>query len=412
TEAGALPIASLTLTVAGTSRTVAAQGEMVEFFDVPATTPASSVDVVVEAVFTDTAGVQSTVASSVVTVHDPRPLPVVRTGPALLWSGRRDATGASELALTWPGNARYRVYLSTSDRLAAALGIGLVDGRLPGDPLRASLAGAIWARRAELRDKADFSLITDPPLTAVSGVVSLRHSVPGSLRGVLFVRIVPLTDGNVEADFAQCGLVPVAVPHTERPAPPTVRVTVAEDGSVAVDVDAPGEVRIRRARVMTAAPRYVPVVATVRGQWTDSPLADYQRATYWAEARHDPEPVLPPGVLPVPNPVGTPAGVPTGDVESMWSQTSLPATAMRVPAVVPDLTGLLTFSPGDVISGALPAGTVQLWAENAAGDLVDLATLPASPTFTHTVPPGAVGYRAQFTDPVGRKGNLVVVAPA
>jgi hypothetical protein len=412
TEAGALPVASLTLTVAGTSRTVVAQPEMVEFFDVPATTPASSVAVAVDAVFTDTAGVQSTVASSVVTVHDPRPLPVVRTGPALLWSGRRDATGASELALTWPGSARYRVYLSTSDRLAAALGIGLVDGRLPGDPLRASLAGAIWARRAELRDKADFSLITDPPLTAAAGVVSLRHSVPGSLRGVLFVRIVPLSEGNVESDFAQCGLVPVAVPHTGRPAPPTVRVTVADDGSVSVDAEFDGEVRIRRARVMTAEPRYVPVVATVRGPWTDSPLADYQRATYWAEARHDPEPALPPGVLPIPSTVSTPAGVPTGDVESMWSRISLPATAMRVPAAVPDLTGLLTFRPGDVISGALPPGSVQLWAETPAGALVDLATLPTSPSFTHTVPPGAARYHAQLTDPLGRKGNLAAVDPA
>jgi hypothetical protein len=93
-------------------------------------------------------------------------------------------------------------------------------------------------------------------------------------------------------------------------------------------------------------------------------------------------------VLPIPSPVSTPTGVPTGDVESMWSQTSLPATAMRELAAVPDLTGLLTFSPGDVISGALPAGTVQLSAETAAGDLVDLVTLPASPAFTHTVAPG------------------------
>ncbi len=96
----------------------------------------------------------------------------------------------------------------------------------------------------------------------------------------------------------------------------------------------------------------------------------------------------------------------------MWSQTSLPATAMRVPAAVPDLTGLLTFSPGDVISGALPAGTVQLWARTQAGDLVDLVTLPTSPAFTHTVPPGAAGYHAQLTDPLGRKGALVAVDPA
>jgi hypothetical protein len=96
----------------------------------------------------------------------------------------------------------------------------------------------------------------------------------------------------------------------------------------------------------------------------------------------------------------------------MWSRTSLPATAMRVPAAVPDLTGLLTFSPGDVISGALPPGSVQLWAETPAGALVDLVTLPASPAFTHTVPPGAARYHAQLTDPLGRKGNLVVVDPA
>jgi hypothetical protein len=104
--------------------------------------------------------------------------------------------------------------------------------------------------------------------------VPFRHSVPGSLRGLLFARIVPLTEGNVESGFAQCGLVPVAVPHTERPAPPSVRVTVADDGSVAVDVESAGEVRIRRARAMTAEPRYVPVVATVRGQWNRQPARE------------------------------------------------------------------------------------------------------------------------------------------
>lgn len=36
------------------------------------------------------------------TVHDPRPLPMVKTGPALLWPGRADASGGSELALIWP----------------------------------------------------------------------------------------------------------------------------------------------------------------------------------------------------------------------------------------------------------------------------------------------------------------------
>jgi hypothetical protein len=456
-EAGALPVSSLLLTIDGVTSThdTSITSEVVAEVPAPPTFPAQSVDVVVSAVFTDTAGVQSAPAVSAVTVHDPRPLPVVETGPKLLWSGRRDVTGNSELALTWPSagpDAQYRVYLSSSDRLAPSLGLDLVDGRLPDDPLRATLAGAIWDRRTELRDKADFSLITDPPLTTAGGVVSLRYGIPGSLRGVAFVRVSPLSKGNVEADFASCGLVPVAVPHTERPPAPTVRAVAGDDGSVTVTVEAAGlsaailartsptgapEVRIRRAQRIVADPVYVSVVGSAAlaedptrpGTWvatlTDTPaggLTPYQQVTYWAEVRYPAELALPPGVVGVPagGGVTTPPGVPAGDVESAWSAASLPATAARVPATVPDIGGLLTFTRdagGDVISGVLPVTadfTIQLWSEAPTGELAELATVAAEPEFIHAAPalvPPPVRYHALLTDPLRRSGDLIAIEP-
>ncbi|HEY0812178.1 MAG TPA: hypothetical protein VGE11_02775, partial [Pseudonocardia sp.] len=377
-EAGALPLTSLVVEVGGVSTTADASrpGEVVRTLDAPPTAPGAAVAVTVSATFVDTGGTSSIAATSVVTVHDPRPLPVVTTGPALLWAARRDVTGTSELALTWPAagpDPRYRVYWSTSDRLAPALGLTLIDGRLPGDPLRSSLAGAIWSRRGQLQDRADFSLITDEPLTPVGGVVTVRHALPGSLRGVAFVRVVPLSRGEVEADFAACGLVPVAVPHTERPQAPTVRATAANDGTVTVVVEAAGvsdvvlaatapgaapEVRVRRARRTAADPLYVPVIgppsttmtpAGPPGTWTargpgapPEGLEPYRPTTYWAEVRYPAERTLPPGVdVPVPGAVATPPGVPAGDVESAWSALSLPALITHVPAAVPDITGLL-----------------------------------------------------------------------
>jgi hypothetical protein len=443
-EAGALPLAGLELAVDGVTSVhdLTATLEVVDVLPVSPTLPAASVDVTVSATFVDTAGVRSAPAVSVVTVHDPRPLPVVRTGPALLWTARRDATGSAELALTWPAaspDAAYRVYLSTSDRLAPGLA----------RPLRSEIAGAVWEARATLSDRADFSLVTDPPLHPAGGVVSLRHTVPGSLRGVAFVRVVPVSKGNVEADFAHCGLIPIAVPHSETPPAPTVRAHATDDGTVTVTVSAAGlspavrastapgappEVRLRRARTMTTDPLYVPVVASTTltedaGTWSatiiDTPpggLAEYQRVTYWAEVRYPAELALPPDVVPVPVDGGatTPPGIPTGNLPSPWGPLSLPATTVRIPADVPALTGLLTFTrdgAADTISGTLPVTSgfrLQLWSETA-GTLTELAPLTPTPAFTHTEPlavPAPDRYHALLTDPLGRPGPLTPVEPA
>ena len=434
-ECGALPLSTVEFTVDGTVAALPVADEVTHEAPAPDTLPGQQVAVTVSAVFIDEQDGRSDAATSVVTVHDPRPLPVVRTGPALLWSGRQDPTGGSELALAWPApspDARYRVYLAGSERLA-----GQLDG------LRASLAGDIWHLRETLADRGAFSLITDEPLAPVDGVVSLRHTLPGTLRGVVFVRVVPVTQGGVQADFARCGLVPVAVPHGEVPPSPTVRATAGQDGVVTISVEADGisarlltatspgrppEARVRRART-AVDPFFAPVVAAAPltesrpGVWTatltDTPpgLLPYQQVTYWAEVRYPPELALPDDVMPVPvdDGVTTPPGVPTGDVESLWSPPSLPTTAMLVPETVPDITGALTYTRDagtDVISGALPEGglTIQLWAKTPTA-LVAIDSVEAGPDFTYTVPTTtATAYYARLSDPLGRGGDLTEIA--
>lgn len=456
---GALAVKKVELTWAGKVRVhpVVAGTEFAVDLPLPASAPATTRIETLEAVFTDAENGHSSSAARTVTVLDPRSFPVTPTGPALLWTTRRTPLGTAELALTWPSiapEARYRVYLASSDQLAAALGLGLVDGRLGADrPLRAQLAGAVWDRRGELSDKSAFTLITATPLGPVNGSASVRHELSGSSRGVMFVRVVPVSPAGLEAPFADCGLVPVAVPHTGAPPAPVVRARAEDAGAdgpaVTVTVEVEGvptaviagthpdavlEAQLRRSRTMTGDPAYIPVIATTAmapdpvmpGRWTatfsDVPsdgLEAYQRVSYTAQVRYPPELGLPPGVAPVPVARGvvTPPGPPTGDSLSGWGAMSPIASTMWVPPAVPHPEAAPTFTSDgvmDILTGTLPvvAGfTVQVWAESADGSL-SLVDGPAAAVreWSLSVPAPAVPverYLLLLTDPLGRVGDPV-----
>ena len=128
----------------------------------------------------------------------------VGTGPQLIWSGRPDAIGRSELGVQWSppdARARYRVYLGDERVLSAALGL-TVDASQP----RAERAFTVWQRQAQLAGKESFSLLTEEPIGADGdGVVRFRHQLPAGLRGVQFLRVVPVSAAQVEAEFSACG---------------------------------------------------------------------------------------------------------------------------------------------------------------------------------------------------------------
>ncbi|GAA5180381.1 hypothetical protein GCM10023322_12550 [Rugosimonospora acidiphila] len=310
----------------------------------------------------DTAGRQSNPATVERTVHDPRAYASLHVAPTLLFSSAQDPMGDSELGLEWSGGAwGYRVYLGDERRLGGT-----------GTGQRCERAAEVWARSGQLADRSKFTLVTPTPLRAEpDGVVRFRYRLPGSLRNVQFVRVVPVTSAGVETAFETCGLTPIAVPMPDRAPAPVVRVGPRGDGRVDVTITATGlrddllaglteapQVRLRRGRLANSDPEYMPVVQSgiplVRGSdgtWSatvvDGPAAGfpgYVRLTWLAEARYPAEPYLPAGALPVSSEVHSIAGAQPGPQVSGWGPASPPANTMLTPEV--QLVPRATVLPG------------------------------------------------------------------
>lgn len=95
---------------------------------------------------------------------------------------------------------------------------------LPGWRCRTALSGpgrhALLRPRASLADKQLFTCLGEVSGSRTGdGQVHFRTRIPGAVRSVQFVRVVPLTEVGAEAAFAPCGLVPEAVWGTDGPLP-------------------------------------------------------------------------------------------------------------------------------------------------------------------------------------------------
>lgn len=378
----------------------------------------------------DAAGQASAPASVDRMVHDPRAYPPLFVAPTLLFSSVRDPMGESEVGLEWSGGAwGYRVYLGDERRLGGGTG------------QRCERAAAIWARGDQLTDRGRFALVTPKPLRAdPDGVVRFTHRLPGSLRNVQFVRVVPVTGAGVETPFETCGLTPIAVPAPDRPPAPAVRVRPRADGRVDVTITATGlrggltappEARLRRGRLANDDPEYVPVVRSgipllqeADGSWsatvTDGPAEGFPgfvRLTWLAEVRYPAEPHLPAGATPVDSQVHLIAGVQPGPQASGWGPTSPPASTLHapetqlVPRVVvrwaPPYEIIVTNTP---VSHRYAIAPYQLVVHRVypAGPN-PTAALPAVPiTGSTTVvrdtlsPPRPLSYAVVVVDPLGR----------
>lgn len=292
----------------------------------------------------DAAGQTSAPASVERAVQDPRSYPPLFVAPTLLFAADRDPLGDSEIGLEWSGGAwGYRVYLGDERRLGGT-GVGS----------RSVRAAEVWGRSAQLTDRRRFTLVTPTPLHAdPDGVVRFAHRLPGSLRNVQFVRVVPVTPAGVETRFETCGLTPVAVPSGDTPPAPVVRVRPRADGRVDVTITATGlpaltgtpQARLRRGRLANGDPEYVPVVQTdialtrgADGAWSatvvDGPAAGlpaHVRLTWLAEVRYPAEPHLPAGATPSESQVHPAAGTPPGPRIAPWGPASPPVSTVLTP---------------------------------------------------------------------------------
>lgn len=301
---------------------------------------------------------QRSTAAKVHVVDPRRPTPL-STAPRLLWSSRRDPVGAAQIDLSWPtepGHAAYNVYLADERVVTAQLHV------FPASPNRATRAAALYDHQHQHMARESFTLLTPAPLPA-GGTVRFAHTLPGSLQTLQFLRIVPLTGAQVEANFDACGLTPAAVPGGDQPPAPLVRVD-AGGGSVRVQVEAhginahvierlgsqsPPEYRVRCTAAATSYlygstvdEGHLVEVAGTPDTYTavvpDEKLASlppFVPLGVTAQVRYPAEVSTEPGAAPLPSPIVTTAGLIDAQPAD-WSAPSAPVIAMTT-APTPDL---------------------------------------------------------------------------
>lgn len=353
-------------------------------FALPPLLPQETRTLTLSARFTDAGGTSSAPATLPLKVTDQRPPRVYPTGIGLFWTSAPGPSPDVELQLVWPApvDALFRVYATDQQ------GLGLTPAELAepvsGDPPsrgRVAQVGGNKVLGGAPVQRANFRLLTEKPVKAgVDARAVLRTMLPRSLETVQFLRVVPLSAEGAEAPFDNCGIVPVAVPDSRRPAPPRLegsvdpgsgfaRLTVvanAFDG-VGLKRDEPGlfdagalapaspDFRIRRAVGAVADPIYGRVVAAgtlgrdqaaapavlFSGAATDDNagrgLTPFVRYVYWADVRLPPERRLPAGVAPVDPPGGITVLDP-GNADSHARPMSLPSpprVLMHIPAEAP-----------------------------------------------------------------------------
>lgn len=352
---GASPITTLSVSVDGIPQpplpVTAGDPTVIEASPQP-TTVGTHKTIIITSTYTASTGETST-ATTPCAIFDARPPRPLHTSPIIAWTSFPDSTGLSRIDLSWPaanGAARYRLYLGDARRLAAALSLDIPDGAT-----RAEVAGLIHARSSDLANKNAFTLLdetTEPRLTA---------TLDGALRNTQFVRVVPLTNGGAESAFASCGLVPIAVPHSEKPPQPSLGVEYT-DAATALTLTATGvatgstgaepEYRILQALPGNtdpefAIPRGSPATLSsdddgASGTWhtqidlADADLQPFVATTWWAQCRYPAEAPTD-GGAPLPPDGGVhPDWPPLGDAAlSLWSLTSGPTRTVHIPAELP-----------------------------------------------------------------------------
>ena len=446
---GMLPFTELRLSVDGAATSHLPQPDVISI-DAPPTVPGGHADVVITGTLRNATG-ESEPAVQKLRVHDPRPPRALVAAPGVVWTSRPDAAGGAELALSWTVQERidaYRVYLADEHALARDVAVPVGASRAKRAALLVGSPGA--------NDKARFQLLTDPPERPAAGARSMTYSyrLPGRLAGVVFAKVVPVTDGWVEAPFAGSGLVPVAVPSVDTPPAPVLRVENRADGTAVIEIrasgvdparleqlgGAPPEWRLRRAPAATAAPEYArlvdsgPLVAGAgSSEWSAVVEVEARPAfvqeTWYAEVRYPAEPGVDgnPDIVLSDRTVRPAWGTPGAPVESLWSPPSLSATSFHDsgPPKPPsasvgffideqDPARLIIVDPAPVAAAHAPAPyRLAAW-RLPAGAEPELVVPPDQaaiddPLYVLHDPIGAPRYRVALVDPLDRWSDAIEI---
>ncbi len=342
---GALPITRLDIVLGDQlwSPPLDEPGEQVFEFTLPALPPQGEAEAVITATFYDSDGTASPPDTHGIPLRDRRPPAVIDSAVGLFWTSAPGPSPDVQVKLVWtgPDGGSYRVYLSD------ARGMGF---ELPAETPRAAVAETVCeaAAAGPVGEPRNFRLMTADFVKADAvGTALFTASLPRHLRPVQFLRVVPVGPGGSEPDFTRCGIVPVAVPESRRPASPqldgsvdpatglaSLKVATFDLDLVSLRREEPGlfedqeaeanppEFRIRRAVGTIDDPLYAPIrqsgalrrVAAEAGAGEhfaagiadaeQAPLAPFVRYAYWAEIRLPAErrfrigavPVEPPGI--------------------------------------------------------------------------------------------------------------------
>ncbi|WP_188946470.1 hypothetical protein, partial [Polymorphobacter multimanifer] len=375
-------------------------------------------------------------------IFDPRPPLGLTIAEDLAYGSRPDVTGKSRIALAWKpttGQATTRLYQSDETTLIRTL-----EKRGGHDALLARIAAAadaparaaLFVKHKALFGRGQFGLINPDGFTGTT----FEHRVSGSLRVLLFYRILPVSTAGVEADFATSALIPYAIPNSGPPAPPMLVVRPVRDGSVlrpAVAISVPQggvaarEFRLRRSPSESRDPLRMPIVhqgpvpplpanagPEARQEVPsffdtggsiepfNTPLQMWSRYSWAAEVRGGPEP----------------GGTTAGEWSDASAAVSLalvpdgppaPPGAGRLEAAAPGTTRLSFAHAEPLQGGALGSYSIDLFRAHPDAPLEFAASVGADAART---PDPAGGFRFAFTLaevlPPGTRLVAMVIDPA
>ncbi len=391
-------------------------------------------------------------------IKDPRPPAPIVISQLLAYGSRPDVTGKSRIQLNWtnsPGQATTRVYQSDETTLLTVLekagaSTQAIRDAIAAAPDPAARAAIFVANKARFGRTA-FELVNPDLFTAQA----FEHKVSGSLRVLVFYRIVPVSAASVEGPIGDSGLVPYGIPNSGPPATPLLIVKPVFDAADPAPVQAQiiirvpqgpvqaGEYRLRRSAVESrivermpiartnavpplaagAGPEAMQEVATLRdtgGNEFKSPdvLLPWTAYSWVVEVRGGPEP--------------------GSSVPGEWSPPSAAVTTAIIPPGPPlppesgqwDGASEVSFShPEALRGGSMGAYAIDLYAQPPGGDTAFVAVLSTDAEaanggrqpdrsgrfrFALAAPPesGTV-FRAMITDPAGRTSvpSAAVIVP-
>lgn len=388
---------------------------------------------------------------------DPRaPAPLVLPN-TLEYAARPDALGRSRVRVAWPAaaNTGYRIYLSDETTLRQRLATLVAAGR-PGAAAAQSALGAattapdraaVFRMNAGLFDKTCFELLTRSPILAsVPGPLTFDHEVSGSLRVLLFFKVVPVSvlatapvlQLGGEASFEASTLLPRGIPNGASPPVPLLSIEpdpadparVRLKVSVPAGQTAPAALRLRRSRVSGADALAMPVVLTATpAAWPavvgddgsmpwDSSLrfAPWSTYTWRAEVQGPPEPGSTP---PLPG-LWSGASAPVS-----WKVVPPPPAGVNPGSATPSATGMrIRFTSPDALDGGGEGAYVlDVYRVTPPGSGVPSGAVGSYPAATRRQPdgsylvedttpgiPAGTSYLVEVCDPLGRRSPRVTVA--